>query len=44
MKNTIKQAVDGCPKQARQRANIKPPSEAAGPMRHVGTDLFNALG
>ena len=51
MKNTIKQAVDSftaCrqdkPTQARPTANITPPSEAAEPMRHVGTDLFDAVG
>ena len=50
MKNTIKQAVDNCtcredrPAQARPTAHIKPPSEAAEPMRHVGTDLFEAIG
>ena len=51
MKNTIKQAVDGCaayredrPSQARTTAKINPTSEAAEPMRHVGTDLFDAIG
>ena len=51
MKNTIKQAVDSCidcredkPTQARPTANLTPPSEAAEPMRHVGTDLFDAIG
>ena len=50
MKNTIKQAVDSCtacredrPKQARPTTNITPPSEAAEPMRHVETDLFDAV-
>ena len=51
MKNTIKQVVDNCtacredrPTQARPTANIKAPSEAAEPMRHIGTDLFDAIG
>ena len=51
MKNTIKQAVDSCaacredrPAQARPTAKIHAPSEAAEPMRHVGTDLFDAIG
>ena len=51
MKSTIKQAVDSCaacredkPTQARPTANITPPSEAAEPMKHVGTDLFDAIG
>ena len=51
MKNTIKQAVDSCttcredrPGQARPTAKINPPSEAAEPMRHVRTDLFDAIG
>ena len=51
MKNTIKQVVDSytaCredrPKQARPTASITPSSEAAKPMRHVGADLFDAIG
>ena len=51
MKNTIKQAVDSCaacredrPAPARPTAKIIAPSEAAEPMRHVGTDLFDAIG
>ena len=51
MKNSIKQAVDSCtacredrPTQARPTAKISAPSEAAEPMRHVGTDLFDAVG
>ena len=50
MKNTIKQAVNSCtacredkPAQACPTAHIYPPSEAAEPMRHVGTDLFDAI-
>ena len=51
IKNTIKQAVDSCtackedrPAQACPTAHITPPSEAAEPMRHVGMDLFDAVG
>ena len=51
MKNTIKQAVDSCaacrkdkPAQARPTTKINVPSEAAEPMRQVGTDLFDAIG
>ena len=32
------------PTQARTPAEIQPPSAAAEPMRHVGTDIFDALG
>ena len=32
------------PRQARQPVELQPPSAAAEPMRHVGTDLFDAIG
>ena len=51
MTNTIKQAVNNCtafredrPAQVRPTAHIMPPSESAEAMRHVGTDLFDAIG
>ena len=51
MKNCIYQTVDRCsaymedrPTQARTPASISPPSQAKEPMKHVGTDIFDALG
>ena len=51
MKNHIRQKIDSCsacmeerPKQARQPVKLQPPSAATEPMRHVGTDLFDAMG
>ena len=51
MKNHIRQKIDSCsacmeerPRQARQPVQLLPPSAAVEPMRHVGTDLFDAIG
>ena len=51
MKNHIRQRINCCsacmeerPRQARQPVQLQPPSAAIEPMRHVGTDLFDAIG